>query len=96
MRDFPFQAHEWLSAITFYLLEDGLGHERLIFVKGLLGLGLFALLYRLAHRVTHSFAASLFLAVAAMVAANYLFWLRPELFALLLAGVAPASPAASL
>ena len=87
VRDFPFQAHEWLSSVAFYLLEDGLGHDRLVFVKGLLGLGLFALLYRLAHRQTKSFHASLLLAVAAMVAANYRFWLRPELFALLLAAL---------
>ena len=87
VRDFPFHAHEWLSSLGFYLLEDRLGHETLIFVNGLLGLALFALLYRLAHRLTKSFAASLFVAVAALVAANYRFSLRPELFALLLAAL---------
>src|SRR5437016_1606519 len=54
VRDFPFHAHEWLSSLGFYLLEDRLGHETLIFVQGLLGLSLFALLYRLAHRLTKS------------------------------------------
>lgn len=87
VRDFPFHAHEWLSSLAFFLLQDRLGHDTLIFVQGLLGLSLFALLYRLAHRLTNSFAASLFIAVAAMVAANYRFSLRPELFALLLAAL---------
>lgn len=85
--DLPFQAHEWLSSVVLYLLESRLGHEPLIFVKGLLGLGLFALLYRLAHRLTASFPFSIVLAVSAMVTANYRFWLRPELFALLLSAL---------
>jgi hypothetical protein len=82
-RDLPFHAHEWLCSLFFYLLESALGHERLIFVKGLLGFALFALCWRLAHRLLPSFGLSLVVAVGAMVLVNYRFWLRPELFALL-------------
>jgi hypothetical protein len=81
---FPFHAHEWLSSLIFYLLDAQLGHERLMFVKGLLGLAFFGLAYRLAHRLTGSFRASLLVALAAMIVSNYRFRLRPELLALLL------------
>jgi hypothetical protein len=82
-RDFPFHAHEWLSQVLLSLLDSGLGHERLIFVKGLLGLALFGLAYRLSRRLTGSFGGALLIALAVMIVANFRFRLRPELFALL-------------
>ncbi|HEX7052596.1 MAG TPA: hypothetical protein VF211_01525 [Burkholderiales bacterium] len=83
--DFPFHAHEWLASLVMHLLDDGLGHERVIFAKGLLGLALFGLAYRLSHRLTGSFPLAVPLSVAALIVANFRFRLRPELFALLFA-----------
>lgn len=83
-RDFPFVAHEWLPSVLFYLLHQSLGYANLLFVKGVLGLALLALAWRLAYRHTSNLLLSLALAVAALTAANYRFFLRPELIALLL------------
>jgi hypothetical protein len=82
-RNFPFHPHEWLASLAFYLLDRQLGSAHLLFVQGLLGLALFGLAYRLAHRLTRSFAASLLIALASLVTSNYRFYLRPELFALI-------------
>lgn len=82
-RDFPFHAHEWLPSIVFYLLDVSLGHDQLIWVKGALGVAIFALCYRLAHRLTSSVPVSLFLALVTMTVANYRHFLRPEIFACL-------------
>jgi hypothetical protein len=81
--EFPFHAHEWLSSVVFHLLHDRLGYENLIFVKGALGLALFGLSYRLSHRLTGSFAVSVFVSLAAMATANFRHFLRPELFGVL-------------
>jgi hypothetical protein len=80
-----FHAQEWLASVAFYLLHEGLGGDRLIFVNGALGFILFGLAWRLSYRVSASFNASLLVAVAALVAANYRHDLRPELFALIFA-----------
>jgi hypothetical protein len=80
---FPFQAHEWLPSVAFYLLEKRLGFDALLFVQGVLGLALFGLCARLAYRLTDSFSGALFAPLAAMTVANYRYFLRPELFALL-------------
>jgi len=53
-------------------------------VKGVLGLALFALCARLAYRTSASFTVSLLVALAAMIVANDRFFLRSELFALLI------------
>ncbi len=82
---FPFHAHEWLSSLTLYLLDDRLGHRNLIFVKGLLGLALFGLCWRLSFRLSRGLFASLVVSLAAMATANFRFFLRPELFALMFA-----------
>jgi len=84
-RDFPFHAHEWLPSVVFYLLDATLGHEHLLWVKGALGIAIFGLCYRLAHRLTSSFPLSLLLALATMAAVNYRHFLRPEIFACLFA-----------
>jgi hypothetical protein len=81
--EFPFHAHEWLSSVALYLLDEHLGYDQLLFVKGLVGFALFGLAFRLSHRLSASVVASLLVSLAAMAAANYRFWLRPELFALL-------------
>ena len=78
-RDFPFHAHEWLASIVFYLLHEALGYDQLIWVKGALGIALFALCCRLAHRLTSSLPVSLFLAIVTMAAANYRHFMRPEI-----------------
>ncbi|MGH8735952.1 MAG: hypothetical protein ACREVC_01160 [Burkholderiales bacterium] len=78
----PFHAHAWLSSLVLYFLQDLLGHENLIFAKGLLGLALFGLCWRLSYRLCGSLFASVLVSLAAMAAANYRFFLRPELFAL--------------
>lgn len=82
-RDFPFHAHEWLPSVLFYLLDVSLGHERLIWVKGALGIAIFGLGYRLAHRLTSSLPYSLILALVTLAAVNYRHFLRPEIFAYL-------------
>lgn len=82
-RDFPFHAHEWLPSVVFYLLDVSLGHERLIWVNGALGVAIFGLCYRLAHRLTSSLPLSLLLALVTMTAVNYRHFLRPEIFACL-------------
>src|SRR5262245_61909211 len=56
---FPFHAHEWLASVAFYLLDRGLGSDRLVFVNGALGLAIFALAWRLAFRLSAAFIASL-------------------------------------
>jgi hypothetical protein len=84
---YPFHAHEWLSAVVLYLLNEHLGYDNLVFVKGLLGLALFGLCYRLAHRVTASHPAALLISLAAMTTANFRYFLRPELFALLFTAI---------
>lgn len=78
---FPFHAHEWLASLAFYFLDHWLGQRNLIFVKGLLGLALFGLCWRLSFRLNRSLFASVVVSLAAMVAANYRCYLRPELFA---------------
>jgi hypothetical protein len=80
---FPFHAHEWLASVAIYLLDQGLGRDRLVFASGALGLALFGLAWRLAYRLTASFHVSLLVALAAMATANYRHYLRPELFALI-------------
>ena len=82
-KDYPFIAHEWLPSVLFYLLNEWLGYDRLLFVKGALGLALFALCYRLARRLTGDTATAILLALAALVVANYRHFLRPETFAML-------------
>ncbi len=79
---FPFHAHEWLSSLAFYLLDHWLGHRNLIFVKGLLGLALFGLCWRMSFRLSGSLFASLVVSLAAMATENFRYYLRPELFAL--------------
>jgi hypothetical protein len=80
---FPFAAHEWLSSVTLYFFFHLFGHAHLVYVKGLLGLALFGLCWRLAYRQSDNLFAAVLVALAAMVAANYRFYLRPELFGLL-------------
>jgi hypothetical protein len=82
---FPFHAHEWLASVALYWFDRVLGEHLLILANGLLGLALFALLWRLSFRLSGGFVASLLLAVAVMATANYRHYLRPELFALILA-----------
>ncbi|MFZ1909842.1 MAG: hypothetical protein WAU52_12240, partial [Burkholderiales bacterium] len=79
---FPFTAHEWLSSLTLYGFVRLIGHAHLVFVKGLLGLALFGLCCRLAFRLSASLFATVLVALAAMAAANFRFYLRPELFGL--------------
>ena len=79
---FPFAAHEWLSSVTLYLLIHLLGHANLIFAKGALGLALFGLCWRLSYRLSGNLFASSLVSLAAMAAANFRFYLRPELFGL--------------
>lgn len=81
-KDYPFVAHEWLPSVVVYLLHRWLGYDMLLFVKGAFGLIIFALAYRLAHRLTHDRVIAILLAIAAMVVANYRHFLRPELFAM--------------
>jgi len=81
-KDYPFVAHEWLPSVVVYLLHRWLGYDLLLFVKGAFGLALFALAYRLAHRLTRDKVIAILLAVVAMVVANYRHFLRPELFAM--------------
>jgi hypothetical protein len=83
-KDQAFFPHEWLPSVVFYLLEEHLGHDRLVLVVGLVGWVLFALSFGLAWRVSRSFGVSLALASTAMLVANYRHFLRPELFALVL------------
>src|SRR5438132_1245823 len=83
----PFHSHEWLASLLCYLLVERLGHEQLLFAKGLIGLALFALAYRVARRVSGDFVVALVVALAAMALANYRHFLRPELFALLLTAI---------
>jgi len=82
-KDYPFIAHEWLPSVLFYLLNEWLGYDHLLFVKGLLGLALFALCYRLARRLTDDTVIAILLALAAMVVANYRHFVRPETLAML-------------
>lgn len=82
---FPFHAHEWLASVALYWFDRVLGEHLLIFANGLLGLAQFALLWRLSFRLSGAFAASLLVALAAMATANYRYYLRPELFALIFA-----------
>jgi hypothetical protein len=79
---FPFHAHEWLVSLLLYSLVKYLGIDALVFVKGLLGLALFGLCARLAHRLTGRFTETLLVALAVMIVVNFRFFLRPELFAL--------------
>jgi len=81
--DFPFFAHEWLSSVVFFLLDEYLGYDSLLFAKGFLGLALFGLAFRLSYRLSANFTASLVVSLAAMAAANYRHFLRPEIFGLL-------------
>lgn len=82
-RDYPFHAHEWLVSVFFYLAHEVLGFDRLLWLKGALGLLLFALCVRLAHRLTSNLYVALFLGIVTMIVANYRHFLRPELFACL-------------
>ena len=82
-KDYPFVAHEWLPSVLFYALNEWLGYDHLLFVKGLLGLAFFALCYRLARRLTGDAVIAILLALAAMVVANYRHFLRPETLAML-------------
>lgn len=81
---FPFAAHEWLSSVTLYLFFHLVGHAHLVFVKGLLGLALFGLCWRLSYRLSESLFASVLVSLAAMAATNFRYFLRPELFGLFL------------
>ena len=80
---FPFTAHEWLSSVTLYSFFHLVGQGNLVFVKGLLGLALFGLCWRLAYRQSENLFATVLVALAAMVTANFRFYLRPELFGLI-------------
>jgi hypothetical protein len=80
---YPFTAHEWLSSVTLYSFFRLIGQGNLVFVKGLLGLALFGLCWRLAYRQSENLFATVLVALAAMASANFRFYLRPELFGLL-------------
>ena len=80
---FPVRPQEWLASVALYLLDRGLGSDRLVFASGAIGLAVFALAWRLAFRLTKAFFASLALALAFMAAVNYRHYLSPELLALL-------------
>ncbi len=82
-KDYPFIAHEWLPSVLFYLLNEWLGYDHLLFIKGALGLALLALCYRLARRLTDDTVIAIVLALTAMVVANYRHFLRPETLAML-------------
>jgi len=79
---FPFAAHEWLSSVTLYLFFHLVGHAHLVFVKGLLGLALFGLCWRLSYRLSQNLFASLLVSLAVMATTNFRYFLRPELFGL--------------
>src|SRR5690349_4716902 len=81
-KDYPFIAHEWLPSVVVYLLHRALGFDLLVFVKGAIGLLMFALAYRLAERLTRDAVLATLLAVVALVVGNYRHFLRPEIFAL--------------
>ena len=84
IRDRAFNVHEWLPSILFHGFVSTTGEDGLQFVLGAFGMLLFALAGYLAWRITHSFGASLLLALCAMAIANYRHYLRPELVALVL------------
>lgn len=69
--------------MTLYSFFRLFGHAHLVFVKGLLGLALFGLCWRLSYRQSAKLFATVLVALAAMAAANYRFYLRPELLGLL-------------
>lgn len=80
---YPFTAHEWLSSVALYFFFRLFGHAHLVFVKGLLGLALFGLCWRLAYRQSANLFATVIVALVAMAAANFRFYLRAELFGLI-------------
>jgi hypothetical protein len=84
VRDRAFNMHEWLPSVLFHYFVTLAGEDGLRLVLGGFGLLLFALAGGLAWRLTHSFGASLLLALGAMAVANYRHYLRPEIVALVL------------
>jgi hypothetical protein len=79
-RDFPFVAYEWGPSVLFHLLYDRFGYEGAIVVKGVLGVAIFALVFRLAYRINRHAVLAAFIAVLTLLTANYRHFLRPELF----------------
>jgi len=79
-----FNAHEWLPSILFHGLDRWPGHDGLLYVQGGIGLLQWGLGLALAWRLSRSAGVALLLSTFAMGVANYRYFLRPELFALVL------------
>ena len=78
-----FNAHEWFASILFYWGIQALGEQGMAVLAGVLGIGLFLLLARLAH--VHSGASlpiALFCGLLGLGTENYRHVIRPELVAL--------------
>lgn len=85
VRDYVFNAHEWLPSIGFHLLVSILGEESLPLVLGALGLALFTSVVQMAyHRSGKDISWSLALGLLAMATENFRHLLRPELCTLFL------------
>ena len=83
-RDAAFNAHEWLSSVLFHEWVRAFGEAGLMPLQALFALVQFALAFALARRLSGSPALGLLVATLAMLAINYRYVLRPEMFALLL------------
>ena len=83
-RDALFNSHEWLSSVLFHEWTRAFGEGGLMPLQALFALVQFALALALARRLSGSAALGLLMATLAMLAINYRYVLRPEMFALLL------------
>jgi hypothetical protein len=80
-RDFVFVAYEWGPSVLFHFLYDRFGYEGAVVAKAVLGLAIFALVFRLAYRINRHAVLAAFIAVLTLLTTNYRHFLRPELFA---------------
>lgn len=79
----PFQNHEWLSQILFYVIYDRWGGTGLLVLKVCLSLLIVAVTYHTLRLLGARPESSAILAVSAVVAGLYRYIERPELFSLL-------------
>lgn len=83
-RDAAFNAHEWLSSVLFHEWVRAFGEAGLMPLQALFALAQFGCAFALARGLSGSRAVGLLMATLAMLAINYRYILRPEMFALLL------------
>jgi hypothetical protein len=79
----PWQNHEWLSDVFFYLWSRAFGVDSLVLWQWLVVGASYLLLFRLLHRLTGSYVVSYLLSMLALAVGTPFYEVRPHLWTVL-------------